>query len=212
MGLAGLKSRCGKAAFRSGGSRAEYTFFFFTFSSSQRPPTFLGSCPFHLQSQHFAKGKLFLTLHHSDSDAFVSFCSSDPCDYSGLTWIIQHNLSILRLYFFIKIYLIYSVVSISAVQHSDPVLQINTFFFSCYPLSCSIPRDWIQFPVLYSRTSLLIHSKTNSLHLPTPNSQSLPLPTLSHTHIGNHKCALHVCEPVSVLQIGSPVPYFRFHI
>ena len=27
--------------------------------------------------------------------------------------------------------------------------------------------------MLYSRTSLLIHSKRNSLHLPTPNSQSI---------------------------------------
>ena len=31
-------------------------------------------------------------------------------------------------------------------------------------------------PVLYSRTSLLIHSKCHSLHLLTPNSQSSPLP------------------------------------
>jgi len=41
------------------------------------------------------------------------------------------------------------------------------------------PRDWIEFPVLDSRTSLLIHSKGNSLHLPTPNSHpshSLPSP------------------------------------
>ena len=34
---------------------------------------------------------------------------------------------------------------------------------------------WIYFPVLYIRTLLLIHSKCNSLHLPTPNSQSIPL-------------------------------------
>ena len=30
-------------------------------------------------------------------------------------------------------------------------------------------------PCLYSRTSLLIHSKCHSLHLVTPNSQSIPL-------------------------------------
>ena len=29
-------------------------------------------------------------------------------------------------------------------------------------------------PVLYRRTSLLIHSKCNSLHLPIPNSQAIP--------------------------------------
>ena len=30
-------------------------------------------------------------------------------------------------------------------------------------------KDWIQFPTQYSRTSLLIHPKCNSLHLPTPD-------------------------------------------
>ena len=33
--------------------------------------------------------------------------------------------------------------------------------------------------MLCSRTSLLLHSKCNSLHLPTPNSPSIPLPSLS---------------------------------
>ena len=47
-------------------------------------------------------------------------------------------------------------------------------FFLCLP-SWSIPRGWIQFPVLYSRISLLIHPKCNSLHLPTPNSLSLKI-------------------------------------
>ena len=53
----------------------------------------------------------------------------------------------------------------------------HTFFFSYYLALCSIPRDGPEFPVLYSRTLLLLHSTCNSLHLPTPNSQSLlPLP------------------------------------
>ena len=85
-----------------------------------------------------------------------------------------------------------------------PYMYIHSFF-SYYLPSFSIARDLIQFPVLYSRTSLLIHSKCNSLHLLTPNSQSIPL-----TH--NHKSVLYVCEPVSVLQIASSVPYIRCHI
>ena len=56
---------------------------------------------------------------------------------------------------------------------------------------------WVQFPVLYSRTLLFIHSKCNRLHLPTPNSQSIPLPHL--LPLGNHKSVLCVCESVSVL-------------
>ena len=78
-------------------------------------------------------------------------------------------------FFFIRVQLIYSVVPISAVQHSDPVIYIYTFFSSYYLPSCSIPRDYILFPVLYSKISLLIHFKCNSLHLLTPNFQSIPL-------------------------------------
>ena len=85
---------------------------------------------------------------------------------------------------FIKVQLIYSVESISAIQQSDPLIHIYTLFFVCYLPSCSIPRDWLQFPVLYSRTSLLIHSKSNSLYFLTPNSQSIPL-------LGNHKHVLY---------------------
>ena len=50
----------------------------------------------------------------------------------------------------------------------------------------SIISDQMQFPVLYSRTSLLIHSKCNSLH---PNFQSIPL--LSPWQ---RRSVLHVCE------------------
>ena len=52
--------------------------------------------------------------------------------------------------------------------------HIHILFFSCYLPSCSNPRDWTQFPALYSRTPLPIRSKCNSLHLPTPNSPSIP--------------------------------------
>ena len=37
----------------------------------------------------------------------------------------------------------------------------------------------MQFPVLYSRTLVFIHPMYNSQHLLIPNSQSIPLPTLS---------------------------------
>ena len=50
------------------------------------------------------------------------------------------------------------------------------FLFSCFLPPWSIPNDWLEFPVLYSRTSWLTHSKWNSLHLSTPNSPSIPLP------------------------------------
>ena len=69
--------------------------------------------------------------------------------------------------FFIKVWWIYNVMPISAIQQRDPVIPIHTFFFSYYLPSQSIPRDWIEFPVLDSRTSLLIRSKWNSLEFPS---------------------------------------------
>ena len=60
--------------------------------------------------------------------------------------------------------------------------------FSFLP-SLSIPKDWIQILVLYSRTSLLIHSKCNSWHLLSPNSQSI----LLCPHPGKSLFCLFVC-------------------
>ena len=70
------------------------------------------------------------------------------------------------------------------------------FFLFLYSFTLwFIPGDQIQFPVLHSRTLLLIHSKCHSLHplIPTPNSQSIPFLPL-----GNHKSDLYVCEDVSI--------------
>ena len=61
--------------------------------------------------------------------------------------------------------LIYGVLSISAIQQSNPAIHIYAFFFSHYSPSCSITSDQIQFLELYSRISLLIHSKYSNLHL-----------------------------------------------
>ena len=67
-------------------------------------------------------------------------------------------------YFFlllILLWFIYSFEAISAVQQSDSVIHMCILFLILFP-SCSIPRNWIQFPLLYSRTSLLTHSRCNS--------------------------------------------------
>ena len=82
---------------------------------------------------------------------------------------------------FFKLQLIYNVVLISAVQQNNAVIYISTSTHT-YSLSHIITsimfypkRLDIQYPMLYSRTSLLIHSKCISLHLPIPNSPSIPL-------------------------------------
>ena len=66
-----------------------------------------------------------------------------------------------------------------------------------------------RFLVPYSWTLLLfIHPKFNSLHLPTPDSQSIPLPPL---HPLGNKSDCSMCL-VSILQLDSFVSYFTFHI
>ena len=64
-----------------------------------------------------------------------------------------------------------------------------------YVYICSFPLwfitgYWIQLPVLYSRTSLLIHYIYNSLHLLTPSSHSIlppstPPPPLATTSLSS---------------------------
>ena len=92
--------------------------------------------------------------------------------------------------------MIYSVVPVSAVSK---VMQLCVcvcvciFFFLFFSIMVYPSRLDIV-PVLHSRT-LFIHSKCNSLHLLTPNSQSIALPF----PLGNHKSILCGCESVSDL-------------
>ena len=118
--------------------------------------------------------------------------------------------------FFIEVQLFYSVVPILLYSRMIQIhicvcvcMYIYTFFFSYNILPCSIPRDWISFLVLYSRVSLLIHSKCSSLHLLITKSQFVSLPTPDPVATTG---LFSVCQFLSVLQIGSFVPYFRFHI
>ena len=64
-----------------------------------------------------------------------------------------------------------------------PSIHTYTFFFSSYLPSWSIPRDWIGFPVLYSRTSWLIHFQQKSLHPLAPKSQSIPRKYIWFDHL-----------------------------
>ena len=98
--------------------------------------------------------------------------------------------------FSIKVQLIYNALPISAIKLSDSVLHYIYIFFSYYPPSCSSPRDQIEFPVLHSRTSLLIHSKGNSLYLLNTNSPSIPLPphsSLATTCLFSILRIMHLC-------------------
>ena len=113
-------------------------------------------------------------------------------------------------------FLLYSIVTQS---QSDPVhlKEKYTFFFSHYPPSCSIARDQIQLPVLYSRISLLIHSKSNSLHLLTSSSQSThsllsPLATTSLFSKSMHFFSMErvMCAIYQIQDISDVIWYLSF--
>jgi len=88
------------------------------------------------------------------------------------------------------------------------LLAYPTLLFLCYLPSCSITSDWIEFPVLYSRTSLLIHPQGNSLHLLTPDSEYILLPPLCLATTSLF--SLSICS--FLFCIASFVAYIRFHI
>ena len=64
--------------------------------------------------------------------------------------------------------------------------------------------------MLDSRTLSFIHSKCNSLHLPTPNSQSVPLPPLlplGNTSLFSRQAILFIC--ILPLWLVHPYLFFR---
>ena len=115
--------------------------------------------------------QIFLILESKSCSVSVSSSLSESFSYPVST-------------FFLKIFIfsiIYSVISISAVQQSDPVIHIyiyihthtHTLFLTLS--SIMLHHKWLDIPVLQSRISLLIHSKCNSMYLLTQISQSIPL-------------------------------------
>ena len=57
---------------------------------------------------------------------------------------------------------------LSMVRQSDPVTHTHIFFSSHHPPSCAITSDWVWFPVLYSRISLLLHSNHSFVQSAVP--------------------------------------------
>ena len=53
---------------------------------------------------------------------------------------------------------------------------------------------WTEFPGRYSRTPGLIHTTNNSLHLPTPNSPSIPLPAPGQPHVWSPRPRVCCCS------------------
>ena len=76
--------------------------------------------------------------------------------------------------------------------HTHIYIYIYTFFFIFFSITI-YPRILNIVPCAIQRTSLFIQSMCNSLHLLTPDMQSI-----SSTHtLGSEKYVLCVCESVS---------------
>ena len=81
-------------------------------------------------------------------------------------------------FFFFEVQLIYSIVPISAVQQSDSVTHIQTFFFLTF-FFITVYHGILNIVPCALQQDLVIHPSFISLHLLIPNSQSFPPPPAS---------------------------------
>ena len=149
---------------------------------------------------------LFLCRFVPWIDVCVHQHSQDPGLHSS-TFIKQFSCAICLLFDFIEVQLIYNVALISAVQQNDSVIHIYTLFFiffsiMVYPrilniVLCATRQNLVVYPFC---VQLFTSANSNLLLYPSPS-------LLATSHL-----ILCVCELVSLSQISSFVPYFRFHI
>ena len=88
----------------------------------------------------------------------------------------QEDLLHIFFFFLVQEELTYNVVIIPAVQQSDSVIHIYTFFFIFFSIMVYHRKLNIVSCAFYSRTLLSVHSLYNSSHMLPPNSQSVPSP------------------------------------
>ena len=128
-----------------------------------------------------------------------------------IKFVLENELTHLKnsfIYLFILKYSSFTMLCQFLVYSKVIQLYIYTFFFIFFSIMvyyrtlnivpCAIQQDLVVYP-FYIYQFASANSKF-PIH---------PSPTIS---LGNCKSVLNVCEPVSVLQISSFVPYFRFHV
>ena len=135
----------------------------------------------------------------------LSYCCFLSCNNNNV-WVFYNFFSCLS---FIEVELIYKVVIISAVQHSDSVIHIHTsiLFQILFPdrLSQNIGSSalcqaaGLRWPVIPHTTVCICQSQP---------PESIP-PPLHLSPFGNRKCVFKVCESVSDLHISSCVSFFK---
>ena len=140
---------------------------------------------------------------------WIDVCAQQHSQDPGLdssTFTKQFSPALCLLFNFIEVQLIYSVVLISAVQQDDSVIHTYTFFFilfsiMAYPriwniVLCATQQNLVVFPFC---VQLFTSANSNLLFYPSPSV------------LATSRLILYVYELVSLSQISSFVPYFRFH-
>ena len=138
---------------------------------------------------------IFVVIQPSSQPNFKPFLSQTPSPSLPPKFFFYYSCFIMLCQFLLLQTQFYIYTHIYTHIHIYICVYIYIFLLLYYLPPWSISRDWIQFPMLYSRTSLLNHSKCNSLHLLTPNSPPIPPLPLP---LGNQKSVLQACESISV--------------
>ena len=85
--------------------------------------------------------------------------------------------------FLIGVQLLYNVVLVSAVQRSESAICIHISpLLDFLPIQVTT-EHWVEFPMLYSRFSLVIYFIHISVYMSIPISQFIPTPSHCISHI-----------------------------
>ena len=134
----------------------------------------------------------------SISDQLLPIIQKDKVHLSNFIFSFFKNLSIVNLQCCANLCCIAKWIQLYAYMHSFfMLLSIVVYHRILNIVPCAI----------CIRILLCIHSKCNSLHSPTQNSQSV----YPHPCLDNHKSVLYVCEYFSFVA-NLFVPFFILHI
>lgn len=103
----------------------------------------------------------------------------------------------------------YTLIKISGIQQSELAMHVYvcTLLQTISPIEIHTVQGNVPCAIQYILTNhLFCRELCVHISLNLPISLSTPLPP------GNHKFYFHTCDSISVLQISSFVPFFRYHI
>ena len=112
---------------------------------------------------------------------------------------------------FIGVQLLYNIVLVSTVQHSESAIhiRISPLFWISFPFRS--PQSTEQFPVLYSRFSLVIYCihSINSVYMSISISQFIPPLPPWYPYVCSLCLCLYFCFVHKMIVYAN---FFRFHI